>query len=136
VILSCYMQHFRAPDFALLCADMPSLTVGYRKTFDFWYEQAAMLAPRVLEVRYEGFVADLPGQVARIVDFLQLPRDDAMLAPAARAHAKGYISTPSYSQVVQPVHQKAVGRWQTYRRYLEPARPVIEPYLQRWGYEG
>ncbi|HUI62402.1 MAG TPA: sulfotransferase [Steroidobacteraceae bacterium] len=136
VLLSCYMQHFRAPDFALLCADMPSLTVGYRKTFDFWYEHVQMLAPRVLEVRYESFVSDLNAQVARIVEFLQLPWSDAMLAPAERARAKGYISTPSYSQVVQPVNRKAVGKWQAYRPYLEPARPVLEPYLKRWGYEG
>jgi tetratricopeptide (TPR) repeat protein len=136
VLLSCYMQHFRAPDFALLCADMPSLTVGYRKTFDFWYEHVEMLAPRVLEVRYESFVADLGSEVAKLVEFLQLPWSDAMLAPAERARAKGFISTPSYSQVVQPVSQKAVGRWQAYRKYLEPARPMVEPCLRRWGYEG
>jgi len=136
VLLSCYMQHFRAPDFALLCADMPSLTVGYRKTFDFWYDHVELLKPRVLEVRYESFVSELEPQVRRIVDFLQLPWSDAMLAPAERARAKGYISTPSYSQVVQPVNRKAVGKWQAYRPYLEPARPVLEPYLRRWGYEG
>jgi tetratricopeptide (TPR) repeat protein len=134
VILSCYMQHFRAPDFALLCSEMPALTLGYRKTFDFWYEHVAMLAPRVLEVHYETFVSEFPTEVRRIADFLELPWDPAMLAPAERAHAKGYISTPSYSQVVQPVHSKAVGRWQSYREYLAPALPLLEPYLKRWGY--
>jgi hypothetical protein len=135
VILSCYMQHFRAPDFAMLCADMPSLTLGYRKTFDFWYEQVAMLSPRVLEVRYESFVADFPAEVRRVAEFLKLPWNPAMLEPALRARAKGYISTPSYSQVVQPVNTKSVGRWQAYRQYLEPALPVLEPYLKRWGYD-
>jgi hypothetical protein len=135
VILSCYMQHFRAPDFALLCSEMPALTLGYRKTFDFWYEHVELLAPRVLEVRYETFVSDFPAEVRRIADFLELPWDPAMLAPAERARAKGYISTPSYSQVVQPVHAKAVGRWQSYREYLAPALPLLEPYLKRWGYE-
>jgi tetratricopeptide (TPR) repeat protein len=135
VILSCYMQHFRAPDFAMLCADMPSLTLGYRKTFDFWYEHVAMLSPMVLEVKYESLVADFAPEVKRIAEFLQLPWDDAMLTPAARARDKGYISTPSYSQVVQPVNQRAVGRWQAYRPYLEPALPILRPYLERWGYE-
>ena len=31
VLLSCYMQHFRAPDFALLCSDLPTLAGGYRR---------------------------------------------------------------------------------------------------------
>jgi tetratricopeptide (TPR) repeat protein len=135
VILSCWMQHFRAPDFAMLCADMPSLTLGYRKTFDFWYEHVDMLSPLVLEVKYEDLVADFEPQVRHIAEFLQLPWNDAMLSPAARARDKGYISTPSYSQVVQPVNQRAVGRWRAYRPYLEPALPVLKPYLERWGYE-
>src|SRR5690606_23207921 len=56
------------------------------------------------------------------------------LAPAEHARAKGYISTPSYSQVVQPVNQKAVGRWRAYERHLAPIIPRLQPYLQRWGY--
>ena len=119
----------------MLCADMPSLTVGYRKTFDFWYEHVALLSPLVLEVKYENLVADFAPEVRRMAEFLQLPWNEAMLAPAARARDKGYISTPSYSQVVQPVHQRAVGRWQAYRPYLEPALPVLRPYLTRWGYD-
>ncbi len=134
VLLSCYMQHFRAPDFAMLCADIRSLTVGYRKTFDFWYENIAILQSRVLEVRYEQFVADFPAEVRRIAEFLGLPWDAAMLQPGDRALAKGFISTPSYSQVTRPVNTRAVGRWQAYRPYLEPALPVLEPYFTRWGY--
>jgi tetratricopeptide (TPR) repeat protein len=135
VILSCYMQHFRAPDFAMLCSEMPSLTLGYRKTFDFWYEQAELLAPRVLEVQYESFVSDFAAQARSIAEFLELPWDPAMLEPGARALSKGYVSTPSYSQVVKPVTRRAVGRWHAYRKYLEPALPVLEPYLRRWGYD-
>jgi len=135
VILSCYMQHFRAPDFALLCSDMPALTVGYRRTFDFWYETAALLEPQTLEVRYEDFVTDLPVQTRRICTFLGIPWDERMLTPAERAHAKGYISTPSYTQVVQPVNRRAVDRWRRYYKYLEPALKVVQPYLERWGYD-
>lgn len=135
VILSCYMQHFRAPDFAMLCSEMPSLTIGYRKTFDFWYENVEMLKPHVLEVHYERLVSNFGPEVRRIADFLRLPWNPVLLKPGDRAQAKGYISTPSYSQVVQPVNTKAVGRWQAYRNYLQPAYPVVEPYINRWGYE-
>ncbi|MET0535326.1 MAG: sulfotransferase [Steroidobacter sp.] len=134
VILSCFMQHFRAPHFVMLCATLQSLASGYRRSFDFWYSQAAMIEPHVFEVRYETFVADFERGVRDIADFLQLPWHDAMLAPAEHARAKGFISTPSYSQVVQPVNQKAVGRWRSYERYLAPIIPEVQPYLQRWGY--
>jgi tetratricopeptide (TPR) repeat protein len=134
VLLSCYMQHFRAPDFALLCSDLTHLADGYRKTFDFWYEQVALLEPSVREVRYETFVADFEAQTKELLAFLDLPWHEAVLAPAARARAKGYISTPSYSQVVQPVSQKSVGRWKAYEQHLQSVLPHVRRYLEKWGY--
>lgn len=134
VTLSCFMQHFRAPHFVMLCSDLKSLADGYRRSFDFWYQQVALLSPNVLEIRYESFVDDFERGVREMAEFLRLPWNAAMLAPAEHARAKGYISTPSYSQVVQPVNQKAVGRWHAYQRHLAPIIPRLQPYLQRWGY--
>ena len=50
------------------------------------------------------------------------------------AAAKGYISTPSYSQVIEPVNTRARGRWQMYRRYFEPVLPILQPAADHWGY--
>jgi len=135
VLLSCYFQHFRAPDFALLCSDIDRLATGYRKTFDFWYREAALLKPDILEVRYEQFVTDFEAQTRALLGFLEVPWNPAVLAPGAHAQAKGYISTPSYSQVVQPVNQKSVGRWRRYEAHLRAALPHVQPYLDRWNYE-
>ncbi len=135
VIRSCFMQHFRAPEFALMCRDLPTLALGFRRAFDFWYQQESLLRPPVHEIRYERLVADFESQVRQISDFLQLPWVAAMLAPADHARAKGFISTPSYSQVVQPVHNESVGRWKHYERYFAGAIPQIQPYLDRWAYE-
>jgi hypothetical protein len=134
VLLSCYLQHFRAPDFALLCSDIGKLAAGYRKTFDFWYREAALLKPAICEVRYEQFVADFDAQTRALLEFLDVPWNDAVLAPGARARQKGYISTPSYSQVVQPVNRKSVGRWKNYATHLQPALPYVQVYLDRWNY--
>jgi tetratricopeptide (TPR) repeat protein len=123
IVLSCYMQNFSAPDWIMLCASLPALAAGFRKTFDYWYRLTGMLEPSVLEVRYEQLVADFPAIVRGIADYLQLPWDPAMLAPAASAHAKRFISTPRYAQVVQPINSKAVGRWENYRAHLEPVIP-------------
>jgi Flp pilus assembly protein TadD len=135
VLLSCYMQHFRAPDFALLCSDLRTLARGYRRTFDYWYAQQQLLEANVREIRYESFVADFESQTRAISDFLQLPWDERVLAPAAHARTKGYISTPSYAQVVQPVHQRSIGRWRHYETRFAEVLPLLRPLLQRWNYE-
>jgi tetratricopeptide (TPR) repeat protein len=134
VLLSCYMQHFRAPDFVQLCQDLPTLTAGYRRAFDFWYTQQALLAADVLELRYETFVNSFESQIRQVVRFLELPWDDAALAPGTRAQEKRFISTPSYSQVVQPVTAKAVGRWLPYRAHFAECLPLLAPYFERWDY--
>jgi hypothetical protein len=136
VILSCYMQHFRAPDFALLCGDLKTLAVGYRRTMDYWYEELALLKARVREVRYESFVADFATEMRSIIEFLELPWDDGLLQTAAHARAKGYISTPSYAQVIEPVNDNSVGRWRAYEGHFTDVLPLVRPYLERWGYAG
>ena len=133
-LLSCYFQHFRAPDLVLMCRDPGTLASNYRTAFDFWYSQAALLRPASYELRYETLVADFDNQVRSLSEFLQLPWDDALLAPGAHASGKAFISTPSYSQVVQPVSSKAVGRWKNYERHFQSSLPVLAPLLQRWNY--
>lgn len=134
VILSCFMQHFRAPDFAMLCVDIPTLTRAYVKTFDFWFSQQELLQASVFELRYENFVADFDAYTRRVFNFLEIPLDEAILSPAARAREKRFISTPSYAQVVQPVSSRSVGRWENYRGYFASSLPQLARYLERWDY--
>ena len=96
--------------------------------------QSALLSPATHEVKYETFVADFETQMRAITDFLALPWDASVLKPAARARAKGFISTPSYAQVTEPVNQKSVGRWRAYEEHFTDVLPVLAPYLERWGY--
>ena len=135
VILSCYMQQFRAPDFTLLCRDLPTLAAGYRRAFDFWYREAAILQPAVREVRYETLVTEFESEVRATAAFLGLAWTDAMLAPGEHARSKGFISTPSYSQVVQPIHARSISRWKDYDQRFAEVIPQVQPYLERWGYE-
>lgn len=134
VLVSNYMQNFRSPVFVAMCASVETTARGYATAMGFWCDQHAVLGGNVFESRYETLVGDLPGQARRLVDFLGLPWDDALLAPHERAAARGYISTPSYSQVTQPVNMRAVERWRPYQQWLQPYKPLLQPYLDRWNY--
>lgn len=136
VVLSCYQQHFRAPEFASLCSNLERLVRAYVRAFDFWFAETAKLAPTVFEVRYERLVSDFENETRRLVEFLDLPWDPALLDPARRAKERGFISTPSYAQVTQPVNRSAIDRWRHYEKYFHEVRGVLRPYLDRWGYEG
>lgn len=135
VVLSNYMQHFTAPAFSALCSTLPRLAGGYTAAMRFWTDHAALLNPFVFEWRYESAIADLEGNAEKLGAFLELQDVAAMYDFSEHAKRKGYIGTPSYAQVTQPVYAGSVGRWQKYRNYFEPILPILEPALKHWHYD-
>ncbi|MEO7149985.1 MAG: sulfotransferase [Rhodanobacteraceae bacterium] len=135
VVLSCYMQHFNAPAFAALCSSLPRLANGYAHAMRFWFKQTEILKPHLFEWRYESAIDDFEGNVDRLGRFLEL--DDATPLHHFSEHArnKGYIGTPSYAQVIQPIYKASKGRWQRYREYFVPILPLLEPAMKHWGYD-
>jgi len=135
VLLSCYMQSFRSSALAAACGSLERLAYGYVETMQRWLEEVEILRPSVMVSRYEDLVDDFPQQVSRIAGFLELDDTSSMLGFDQHARSKTYIATPSYSQVIEPVNRKAVGRWQKYRQQFEPLLPILEPMLRHWGYD-
>lgn len=134
VLLSNYMQNFMASTLAATCADLETLATGYVQAMDYWLYHVKLFKPAVFVSRYEDLVVDPVGQTRRIADHLGLEDAGPMLNFDRRAREKEFIATPSYTQVIEPISSKAIGRWQRYRQYFEPVLPILEPMLQHWGY--
>jgi tetratricopeptide (TPR) repeat protein len=135
VVLSCYMQHFRAPAFALTFETLESAAQMYDKVFTHWYRHVEQLRLPVLEWKYEDLVADTEHRARTLFDFLQLPWHDELLQFTDRAKQKNVIKTPSYTQVVEQVNSRSIGRWQAYRDYFTPeVMRYLNPWLERFGY--
>ena len=135
VLLSNYMQCFNAPAYQLLCSSFDRLARGYADAMNCWVEHAKLFDAAILDLRYEDLLDDNETQVTRVAEHLKLEDPKALLGYREHAIAKGFISTPSYSQVVQPLNRNAVGRWHRYREHLEPVLPILKPAMDRWGYE-
>lgn len=135
VLLSCYMQNFRSPSFMVLCSTLERLARSYVNAMNFWIHHEHLLAPRIMHLRYEDLTADVEGHVRQLGDFLGLENPERLLDFQAHARDKGFISTPSYAQVVEPITRKAVGRWKKYEPYFKDALPILRPIMEHWGYE-
>lgn len=134
VILSCYMQNFRAAVLAVAGQSLERLARAYVAAMENWLHHVDVFEPELFMSRHEDLVADTPAHLRRIATFLELDDADVMLNFDARAREKGYIKTPSYTQVVEPISAKGIGRWQRYREYLEPVLPILQPMLEHWDY--
>lgn len=71
---------------------------------------------RILEVEYESIVADQAGQTRRLLEFCNLPWEDACL----RFHENDApVATASVVQVREGLHARSQGRWRRYASQLE-----------------
>lgn len=134
VVLSCYMQNFRSSILGAASETLERLAAAYVQAMRGWLHHVDVFKPQVLLSRYEDLVADFPQQTRRIADFLELEDASPMMKFDQRAREKGYIATPSYTQVIEPVNTKGVNRWLRYHREFERVLPILEPMLEHWGY--
>jgi len=134
VVLSNYMQSFGAPAFMLLCSTLERLTRGYVNAMQGWLHHVAILEPALFSLRHEDLLTDFAGTAQRIGDFIGVADSAPMLMFHEHAKQKGYIGTPSYAQVTEPVNRKGVDRWRRYRKHLEPILPALKPVMEHWQY--
>jgi hypothetical protein len=93
---------------------------------DHWDE---VLPGVVLHVQYEAVVSDLENQVRRILDYLELPWEDACLNYHDTERA---VRTASSEQVRQPIYTSGIGYWRNYETQLDELQEVLAPILARY----
>ena len=133
VVLSGFMQAMKPNAAMVLFDSLASTARFYAQVMSLWLRYREVLPQSVLTVRYEDLVADFTGETRRVLDFLGLPWDDAVLSYAEHAKARA-IATPSYHQVVQPIYRRSLGRWHNYTDAFAEILPVLRPFIEEFGY--
>ncbi len=135
VVLSCFITNFRLNEAMANFLDLGDTARFYDLAMTHWRQCRSLFPLDVQVLRYEHMVADLEGAVRPLLDWLGLPWDRDMLDHRSTARGRGYVSTASYSQVTEPIYARAAGRWLRYRGHLEPVLPLLEPWIERLGYD-
>jgi tetratricopeptide (TPR) repeat protein len=134
VILSCFIANFRLNDGMSSFLRLVTAAELYDISFNF-YEHVQRLMPMPTHVvAYENVVTDRETELRKLFDFLGLDWHDAVLDHQRTAFKRGRIKTASYSQVVEPIYTRSAGRWERYRKHLEPILPVLKPWIEKFGY--
>lgn len=114
--LSIYFQHFEAINtYTHDLEDLAHYYRQYRRLMRHW--RATLPKDAMLEVPYEGLVADPEGWTRRLLAFIDLPWDPRCLD---FQRTQRPVVTASKWQVRQPITATWVGRWQRYEGFIEP----------------
>jgi hypothetical protein len=87
---------------------------------EFWH---GALPGQVHMIRYEDLTADPEAQIRGLLNALDLPWDDACLAPQ---NSKRRIQTLSFAQARAPIGRSAVAGWERYRADLQPLLDALD----------
>jgi tetratricopeptide (TPR) repeat protein len=119
--LSIYFHRFnREHGYA---ADLRSLGIFYRLYERLMRHWGEVLSVPVMDVRYEGLVAEQEAVSRELTGFCGLEWNERCL----RFFESGRpVNTPSYDQVRRPIYTKSVARWRHYERFIEPLLEALE----------
>jgi tetratricopeptide (TPR) repeat protein len=115
--------------FKQLFAEGQEFTYGLNEVGTYYRDYVALmdhwdtvLPGKILRVRYEDVVADLETQVRRLLEFCELPFEDACLNFHQTERA---VRTASSEQVRQPIFKSGVDQWENFSPYLDPLRETL-----------
>ena len=77
---------------------------------------------QILQVQYENVVADLESEVARILEYCNLPMEQACLD---FHKTDRLVQTPSSEQVRQPINRKGLTQWEPFEPFLKPLKKAL-----------
>ena len=111
--LSIYCHQFNAlHSYSCFTKD---LGIFYNNYEDLMVQLGDNLSAEISTINYEDLISNPENSVRQLLDFLDLPWDDACLE---FYKSDRLVNTPSFAQVRKPLHNKSVGRWKNYERYL------------------
>lgn len=91
----------------------------YVRLMEHW---DSVLPGAVLRVQHEDVLDDLEGQVKRMLDYLELPFEQACVDFHKTKRA---VRTASSEQVRRPINRDGVAAWKPFEQWLEPLKKQI-----------
>jgi tetratricopeptide (TPR) repeat protein len=117
---SIYKQLFAAGQrFAYAFEDIAGY---YRLYADLMAHWERVLPGRILRIQHEDLVADLAGNVRRMLDFCGLPFEPACLEFHRTRRA---VHSASSEQVQQPLTSRGLAQWRHFEPWLGPLRAAL-----------
>lgn len=134
VVLSNFMQNYAVNEAFIHFDTIADCCESYDRVMRVWEATEDRLPLQVSYLHYEALIADPAQTLEQVCNFLGIEPQEAMLNTEARMGTRDRVRTNSYQQVAEPIYQRAAGRWQHYRKHLEPHFELLGPHVERFGY--
>jgi tetratricopeptide (TPR) repeat protein len=132
VVWSCFHTHFALTNAALDFTTLAGTARLYAAMMELIELCRERLPLTVHEVRYEALVRDFDAETQALCAFAGLPWSEALRQFGATAQRRG-VATASAGQVRKGLYDGS-GQWRPYAHHFEPVLPILQPWIERFGY--
>jgi tetratricopeptide (TPR) repeat protein len=112
-------------DFTYGLEEIGTYYQDYVQLMDHWDD---VLPGEVLRVQYEDIVADIEGQVRRMLEYCGLPYEEACINFHQTERS---VRTPSSEQVRQPIYKSGLEQWRHFEPWLDPLKEALGQDVRR-----
>ena len=133
VVLSCYRRLFTINPSMYEFLDLERSARYYDAVMRLSALYRARLNLDWHELRHETLIEDFEGEARKVCDFIGIEWNEKMHDFAQRAQIRP-IATPSALQVMKGLNSDGVGQWRNYREQLAPIMPILQPWVEKFGY--
>jgi tetratricopeptide (TPR) repeat protein len=133
VILSCFRRRFKMNPSMYELLTLPGAAAFYAAVMTFADTVQRSLPLACYQVYYERLVGDFESEMRRICEFIGLDWVDGMGNFGDRAQAREH-ATPSTAQLSRGLVTSATAQWRNYEPQIRTALPLLEPWMNRFGY--
>ena len=124
---SAFKQHFAQGQ--TFSYELAELGRYYRDYVDLMSHFDTVLPGRVHRVIYEDLVPNPADEIRRLLEFCDLPFEDACLR---FYETERPVRTVSSEQVRRPLYRDALERWRNYEPWLGPLQAALGGVLENW----
>lgn len=134
VVLSCFRRSFNMNASMYEFNSIEGAAHYYAAVMEAGQAYLEKLPLQTHYIRYEDLVSDFEGQSRALCKFLDVDWTDKLKDFAETARGRS-IATPSSTQVGRGLYSEGAGQWRNYDFALKPVLPILQPWIERFGYD-
>jgi len=114
VVISCFFSLFKMNDAMINFLNLDNTIDFYHRVFDLFDSYEKELEMNIHKIKYENVVLNFEESISNLLNFMNLDYERNLKEFNFTAKSREKISTPSYSQVVNPLYSSSIGRWKKF----------------------
>lgn len=134
VVISCFLRHLEINPVSAQFCRIDRTVARVVAEVNAWMVLREKLTPPWCEIRYEDIVSGNYDGLAEVLNSLGLAWNDRF-AEVRSSPGEQPVRSPTYAQLRQPITNKRIGRWQLYRKFLEPHSENLTQLARALGYD-